>query len=270
MNRNRLRHFSDPKGYVRSVRIDRTRAHAPDRYPLSLPALRGVEQIALHPQVTFFIGENGSGKSTLIEAIAVAWGLNPEGGSRNFGFATRASHSSLSECTVLAKSPYRPQDAFFFRAESYFNVATEIERLDIDEEDLKCKSPKIIDSYGGRSLHEQSHGESFFALLMKRFHGNSLLILDEPEAALSPTRQMAMLARMHQLVGEGSQLIIATHSPILMAYPGALIFELSDRGVRSVQYLETEHYSVTKRFLNDTEAAIAEVLGPAAKNNSRD
>jgi len=186
-------------------------------FPRALPAGRSLHSLALHPAVTFVIGENGSGKSTLLEAIAVAWGLNPEGGTRNFSFQTRGSHSSLHEKLTLVKSYRRPKDGFFLHAESFFNLATDIERMDAEI----ARAPPIINSYGGRSLHEQSHGESFFALLTKWFGGQGFYVLDEPEAALSPSRQLAMIARIHQLVQARSQFIIATHSPILMAYPDA-------------------------------------------------
>lgn len=235
------------QGYVREVRLNWERVERKHSYPFSLPAVRNLERLALDPEVTFLIGENGSGKSTLIEAIAVAWGFNAEGGSQNFQFGTRASHSSLSECLTLVKGVHRPTDGFFLRAESFFNVASEVERLDVA-------------GYGARSLHEQSHGESFMALLTTRFRGKGLYVLDEPEAALSPTHQMAMLSRMRQLVVQQSQFIIATHSPILMAYPGAQILELSADGIKSVLYAETEHYIVTKEFLNNPERILSILL----------
>ena len=152
------------QGYVREVRLNWEGVERKYSYPLSLPAIRGLERLALDPKVTFLIGENGSGKSTLIEAIAVAWGFNAEGGSKNFQFGTRASHSSLSECLTLIKGVSRPTDGFFLRAESFFNVASEVERLDVS-------------GYGARSLHEQSHGESFMALLTTRFRGEGLYVL---------------------------------------------------------------------------------------------
>ena len=244
------------QGYVREVRMNWDRVERKKSYPFSLPAIRGLEHLTLNPGVTFVIGENGCGKSTLVEAIAVAWGFNPEGGSKNFQFGTRTSHSSLSDCLTLVKGVYRPTDGYFLRAESFFNVASEIERL--DEED---GGPPIINSYGGVSLHEQSHGESFMALLTHRLGGKGLYILDEPEAALSPTRQMAMLARMHHLLAVQSQFIIATHSPILMAYPGATILELSADGIKQVSYTETEHYTVTKEFLNNPDRMLSILLG---------
>lgn len=222
-----------------------------DSYPFSLPAVRNLDVLPLHPAVTFFVGENGSGKSTLLEAIAIAWGFNPEGGTRNFNFATHHSHSELHEFIRLSRGFVRPRDGFFLRAESFFNVATEIERL----------GPEVIHSYGSRSLHEQSHGESFVALMLNRFRGNGLYILDEPEAALSPTRQMTMIARMHELVGQQSQFIIATHSPIIMAYPNAQILLIDATGIKPVQYTETEHFLLTRDFLNRYEKYIRELVG---------
>lgn len=225
-------------------------------YPFALPVLKGFDSLEFHPNVTFFVGENGAGKSTLIEALAVAWGFNAEGGSKNFGFSTVNAHSNLHKHLRLAKGPKRSKDGFFLRAESYFNVATAIDNLDSDP----APSPKIIGAYGGKSLHHQSHGESFFALLENRFRGNGLYILDEPEAALSPSRQMSMLVRMHDLVGLNSQLIIATHSPILMAYPNAWIYEIGSAGIHRVEYEETEHYQLTKSFLNRHQIMLEQLL----------
>ena len=238
----------DAKHYLLEVRLLRDKVPAFDQFPFSLPAVRKLDTLILHPSVTFIVGENGSGKSTLLEAIAVVLGFNSEGGSRNFNFATRASHSDLHTFLRLSKGIRRPRDGFFLRAESFFNVATEIEHLDDGP-----GGPPIIDSYGRRSLHEQSHGESFFALLMNRFGGNGLYILDEPEAALSPSRQMAMISRMRDLIQDRSQLIIATHSPIIMAYPDAQIFMLSPDGIKKVGYTETDHFRVTREFLNNHE-----------------
>lgn len=236
---------ADP--YVRAIKLRRDKIASFDQYPFSLPVVRHLEDLELHPAVTFLVGENGSGKSTLLEAVAVAWGFNPEGGTRNFRFQTRGSHSVLHEYLTLIKGVRRPRDGFFLRAESFFNLATEIERLDEEP----APGPLIIDSYGGRSLHEQSHGESFLALMMNRFSGQGFYVLDEPEAALSPSRQLAVLSRMHDLVKARSQLVIATHSPILMAYPSAWIYEISATELRRVSYERTEHYVVTRRFLND-------------------
>jgi predicted ATPase len=233
--------------YLREVLLKRQQIPNYDSYPFSIPAVRKLRKLIFHPDVTFIVGENGCGKSTLLEAIAIAWGFNPEGGTINFRFSTAASHSDLHKHLRLVKSFRRPKDGFFLRAESFFNVATDIERLDAEP----SFGPPVINSYGRRSLHEQSHGESFLALLLHRFGGNGLYVLDEPEAALSPTRQLSVLRIIHQLVLKNSQFIIATHSPILMAYPGAKILLLDDAGFSQIRYEETSHYTLTKDFMNN-------------------
>lgn len=246
----------DAEHYLLEVKLKRDKVASFDQYPFSLPVVRHLHALELHPKVTFIIGENGSGKSTLLEAIATAWGFNPEGGTKNFRFQTRASHSTLHEHITLVKGIRRSKDGFFLRAESFFNVATEIERL--DEEG---GGPPIINSYGGVSLHQQSHGESFFALMMHRFGGNALYVLDEPEAALSPQRQLAMIVRLHQLVQSHSQFVIATHSPLLMAYPDACIYQIDDNGLQPIDYEQTEHYTVTKAFIMNPRRQLDRLLG---------
>ena len=245
-------HALPAEHYVLEVKLRRDKVASFDLYPFSLPAIRNLNTLELHPAATFIVGENGSGKSTLLEAIAVAAGFNAEGGTKNFRFQTRGSHSLLHEHIRLIKSGRRARDGFFLRAESFFNVATEIERLDYEP----SFGPPVIDSYGGRSLHEQSHGESFFALMNNRFGGQGFYVLDEPEAALSPTKQLAMISRMHQLVQDRSQFVIATHSPILMAYPNAWIYQITARGLERVALEDTEHFVVAKRFLNDPKAQV--------------
>lgn len=242
--------------YVLEIKLRRDKVPDFGHFPFSLPAISKLDSLKLHPKVTFIVGENGSGKSTLLEATAVAFGLNPEGGTKNFRFSTRASHSALHACLRLIKTAQRARDSFFLRAESFFNVATEIENLDA----APSFGPPIIDSYGGHSLHEQSHGESFFALMNNRFGGKGFYILDEPEAALSPSRQMAMLRRMHALVGDRSQFLVATHSPILMAYPDAWIYKITPQGLQRATLQETDHYVVAKRFLNDPAGEVARLL----------
>ena len=180
----------------------------------------------------------------------MACGFNAEGGSKNFRFGTRESHSELYRYLRIAKGLARPQDGFFLRAESFFNVATEIEKLGVDR------------SYGDRPLHEQSHGEAFLALMLNRFHGEGLYLLDEPEAALSPSRQLSVLTRIHDLVQARSQFIIATHSPILMAYPDAYIYVFSNKGIERVAYQDTEHYRVTKDFLEKPQRMLHFLLAP--------
>ncbi len=238
------------------VRLERERVSSFDEYPFALGVIQHLHEIRLHPGVTFLIGENGCGKSTLLEAIAVAWGLNAEGGSRSYRFDTRRSHSILHEYLRLSRGVRRARDAYFLRAESYFNVATEIERLDEDD----SPAARIGPAYGPRALHEQSHGESFLSLLINRFRPNGLYLLDEPEAALSPNRQMAAMSRIYDLVLQGSQFIIATHSPILMAFPDALIYQLDEDGIAEVKYTDTEHYVITKSFLNDHERMLSILL----------
>ncbi|MFB5269414.1 AAA family ATPase [Paenibacillus enshidis] len=243
--------------FLRKIGLDRSRVPSFAEYPFHLGPIRNLKELPFDPGVTYIVGENGMGKSTLLEAIAVAWGFNAEGGTKNFSFSTQATHSELHEYVRLVRGTRRARDGFFFRAESYYNVATNIDEMDREP----CAGPSIKASYGGKSLHEQSHGESFFAAFMNRFGGNGLYILDEPEAALSPLRQMAMLARIHELVRQNSQFIISTHSPILMAYPGARIYNLHPDGIEIKALEETDHYIIMKEFLNNKEKMIRELFG---------
>jgi len=249
--------LAEPGPNLIAVTLMRDWVESFDVYPFNLPVIGGLDRLEFHPKVTYFIGENGSGKSTLLEAIAVAVGFNPEGGSRNFSFATRESHSALFKCIRLTFGAMRPKrpDGFFLRAETFYNVASEIDRLDREP-----GGRPVIDSYGGVSLHDQSHGESFFAVLMNRFRGSGLYLLDEPESALSPSRQMSLLTLMHDLLRRGSQFIIATHSPIVMAYPESRIFLFSTAGIQPVEYHETENYKVTKAFLSRKDQMLRELL----------
>lgn len=245
--------------YLKQVSLKKDTIESFDQYPFSIPAVKHLDAIKFQSEVVFFVGENGCGKSTILEAIAVALGFNPEGGTKNFNFDTHESHSPLHKHLRLAKSFAKPKDGFFLRAESYFNVASNIEALD-NEPSYGLNLPPVKDSYGGVSLHEQSHGESFLALILHRFGGKGMYLLDEPEAALSPMRQLAVLTRMKQLVDDESQFIIATHSPILLAYPGATIFQIDESGIKEVSYKETEHYVVTKAFLDNPERMISEMF----------
>jgi len=242
--------------FVREVSLKRERAGDLGRYPFNIAAIRNLGVLQLHPDVTFFVGENGSGKSTLLEGIALAVGFGPEGGTRNMRFQTASTTSPLFQALKVVRSFAKPRDYYFLRAESFFNVATEIRKLDEEP----SFSPPIGPSYGSRGLHEQSHGESFMALLVKKLRGGGLYLFDEPEAALSPNRQMAALTAIHQLVQEGSQLIIATHSPILLAYPRAKILLFDASGMSEVKYEDTEHFAVTRDFLNHYPRRLEQLL----------
>lgn len=243
--------------YLRGVRFSPGAAQTD--YSFALPAVQALAHsggMRFSQPVTFLVGENGAGKSTLLEAVAAAWGFNPEGGSRNFRFSTASTHAQLYRALVLQRGARRPRDGFFLRAESFYNIATEVERL---EKILPDGS--MLEAYGGKSLHEQSHGESFLALMLHRFRGRGLYLLDEPEAALSPARQLALLAALDDLVKKGSQFLIATHSPLLLAYPRAEIFVLDGARVAKTPYRETEPYLLTKRFLDAPERMLRELLG---------
>jgi predicted ATPase len=236
--------------YVTGIKLAKT--VPADSYLGDLPVVKHLRNIDLLPickRVTFFVGENGIGKSTLTEAIAVSMGFNPEGGTANFNFSTKDSHSELYRYLTVCKGVKRHKDGFFLRAESFYNVATNIDEMDSEP----SYGPPVISSYGNVSLHKQSHGESFMALVENRFGGNGLYILDEPEAALSPMRLLRLMFYMDDLVKRDSQFIISTHSPILMAFPDAEVFELSEDGINTVLYQETEHFRVTKQFVNAPE-----------------
>ena len=233
--------------YIKGIRLS---SIPHNEYPFNIPAVRHLKKtggITLDKPVTFLVGENGTGKSTLIEAIAVAMGFNAEGGSRDFYFNTRKTHSDLYEHLQIIKS-VRPYDGFFLRAESFYNTASYLEEN------------STLLRYGGVSFHEQSHGESFLSLEINRFDGNGLYILDEPEAALSPQRLMSLIVAIDELVKKNSQFIIATHSPILMAYPNSEILQFTEAGIDKVSYRETEHYKITKQFIDTPERMIKYLL----------
>ena len=223
-------------------------------YFSQIPAIRSLRELNFSSPVTFFVGENGTGKSTLLEAIAVEYGFNPEGGSRNFQFSTQDSHSSLHQLLSFQRGPIRPKDGFFLRAESFYNLATQVDSYAHGEKGY-------YSYYGGKSLHQQSHGESFFSLLKNRFWGQGLYLLDEPESALSPQRQLAVLSLLYDLAREDSQLIIATHSPILLALPGAVIYSFDEGKVKPISYEETQAYEITHLFLTRREQMLAQLLG---------
>jgi len=232
--------------FLRNVILMRDQIEDATVYPFDIPAVQALDGLALSA-VTYFVGENGSGKSTILEALAVASGFNAEGGTINFNFATRRSESALHRYLRVART-HRPKTGFFLRAESFYNVATEIERLGVAQ------------AYGDRPLHDQSHGESFLSLMKHRFNAEGLYILDEPEAALSPQRQLSFLVRLHELVTQGSQFIIATHSPMVLAYPGATIYFVDATGISPVQYDDLEHVQLTRAFMNDRERFLRRLL----------
>jgi predicted ATPase len=246
---------------ISDVRLRRQAVPSFDRYPFSLPAVRGLHRLQFHPSVTYFVGENGSGKSTLLEALAVACGFNPEGGAlHEVEFATRESHSGLHRWLEVDLPSRLSMRGYFLRAESFYNVATAVERQD-EEEWMKALPRRNRDRYGGRALHEQSHGEAFLALFEHRLHGEMLVLMDEPEAALSPIRQMSFLTLLHRHVRAGAQFVIATHSPIVLAYPDAWIYQFGEGGVRRTEYEETEHYQVYRDFLQNRELSLRVLLG---------
>jgi len=226
------------ENFLLSIALKEEKIDDFETFPFSLPVVKNLERTLLHPHVTYIVGENGSGKSTLLEAIAISQGFNPEGGTTNFNFSTHSSHSKLHEYLRIAKAAKKPQTGFFLRAESFYNVATEIENLGVE------------DSYGEKPLHQLSHGEAFLALMQNRFGDNGLYILDEPEAALSPNRQMSVLTLIHDLVKQGSQFIISTHSPVLLAYPSSTIYQIDEQGLQEIDYERTETYKISERFLN--------------------
>lgn len=220
-------------------------------HPWDLPLVSALQAgLELHPKVTYIVGENGSGKSTLVEGVALAAGMNPEGGSRNFSFSTRNSHSALGRALPVVRGARRPRTDFFLRAESFFTAATYLESLE----------DGALDAYGGRSLHEQSHGESFLTVIVNRFGPDGLYLLDEPEAALSTQNCLTLVRRIHELALEGSQFVIATHSPLVLAYPDALIYECDATGVRAIDYEDAQPVRLTKSFLENRERFLADLL----------
>ncbi len=238
--------------FLTSIELDR----AGDGYPSDIPAIRALERgLEIHPKVTFLVGENGTGKSTLLEGLADKWGFAKESGNRSRMFGTRDYDTVLAPALRLARTSARPWDGFFLRAESFYNFATEMDEL---ETQPFCASG--YSSFGGKSLHERSHGEAFLTVFLERLGGHGFYLLDEPEAALSPTRQMAFLVRLHDLANDFSQLVIATHSPIILSYPDSIIYELSDAGIERVSYRDSQPYQVTSRFLKNPEAMLKRLL----------
>ena len=219
-------------------------------HPYNLTWIQSFRKFHFSKKVTFLVGENGTGKSTFLEAIAVNLGFNAEGGTKNFRFATKSTHSNLHARLKIAKSVKHQSDGFFFRSETYYNLATEIDNLD----EAPAGSPFIRDSYGGISLHRKSRGESILALALHRFHSDGVYLLDEPESGLSITSQIALLHRISQLTSSGAQFIIATHSPFLLCLPESLIYSFDSEKLELVDYQSTTSYLLCKRFLLSPES----------------
>ena len=216
-------------------------------YLKEIKAFQNVDRIDFKNPITFFIGENGSGKSTLLEAIAIAHGFNPEGGTKNYSFSTQDTHSELCDAITIGKGARKEEWGYFLRAESFYNVATQEEKY----ADFKHPS---------KEYHKKSHGESFLTLLQNNIAANGLYFFDEPEAALSPQRQLTLLMEIYKSAKEGAQFFIVTHSPILLGTPNAEIFSFDNGSIRSCSYEETESYRVTEMFINNRQGLLSRLL----------
>lgn len=228
--------------FLRNVFIDWSRVAD---YTQNITALHSFDTLEFHKPITFFTGENGSGKSTLLEAIAVAYGFNPEGGTKNYRFYTKDTHSSLHEGIHMSRGPYQPACSYFLRAESFYNVAT--------------KAEDYYATYQGKALHSCSHGESFLSFIQS-FQDVGLFLLDEPEAALSIQRQLALLIQLTTMAKEGSQFLIATHSPILLGVPDAQILNFDDGMIEEITYEQTASYQITEMFINNRDYMLDKLL----------
>jgi predicted ATPase len=233
--------------HIRGISIDWNKV-APYSYLREIPSIAGVNHLEFHKPITFFVGENGSGKSTILEAIAIAYGFNPEGGTRNYSFSIYDSHSELCSAIRLSRGCKKAGWGYFLRAESFYNVAT--------AEEEYSKEPGGVP----QDFHQKSHGESFLAMVQSNFKGNGVYLLDEPEAALSPQRQLTLLLEIVGCANEDSQFIIVTHSPILLGIPGAEILSFDDGEIHPCEYEETDSYQVTEMFINNREQILKRLL----------
>jgi predicted ATPase len=232
---------------IRSVKVDWEDVEDPEVYPFNIPAIKSIQNLPLDPKITIFIGENGSGKSTLLEGIAIAVGFSAEGGFLSHRASTEDTHSKLHEFLTVYRGLNRPSpQSFFLRAETLYNIATYSKHVD--------PTPGVLSQ-----LHNVSHGEGFLKAL-SYIQKEALVILDEPESALSPQRQLALIIRLNQMIKNNCQIIIASHSPILLAFPNALLYEFSEQGINQVTYKETEHYRITRDFLANPETFLHHLL----------
>jgi len=239
--------------FIHNIQIDWNKIEQ-DSYLQDIASIKKFDTLEFNKNITFFVGENGTGKSTLLEAIAVAYGFNPEGGTMNYRFSTYDDVSELSSAIRMIKGFKRPKSNYFFRAESFFNVASKAE-------DYRDDTPKEVyyAKYGGKSLHEQSHGESFLEFFQS-FGNEGIYIMDEPEAALSPQRQLSLFIKISKMAENGSQFIIATHSPILLGIPNADIISFDEGGLHACEYEETESYQIMEMFINNRDILINRLL----------
>ena len=245
---------------LKKISLLRDRITDSAAYPFCVPTISRLEEIILHSRICFFTGENGSGKSTLLEAIAAHYGFGREGGNRNFSNDSTESNHSIDPLGKALRLSFdkRTGKGFFLRAESFFNVASHIDELDKEPSD----SPPIITFYGNQSLHERSHGETFFTLLNHKFRRNGLFLLDEPEAALSPQRQLSFLVLIHDVLKKykDAQFIISTHSPVLLGFPKAQILSFDEGTIHEIEYEKTEPFQIVRQFLNNREDILEELF----------
>lgn len=233
--------------FIQRIEIDWNRIDK-SSYLRDIEAISGVERLEFNNPITFFVGENGSGKSTLLEAVAISYGFNPEGGTKNYNFSTYDSHSDLCNAMRVVKGYRKAEWGYFLRAESFYNVATKEE----DYADIAHPSEKY---------HEKSHGESFLAIAQSQLKPKGVYILDEPEAALSPQRQITLLLEICESAKKGSQFFIVTHSPILLGIPDAEILTFDDGKIHACAYEETDSYQVTEMFINNRKQILDRLLG---------
>lgn len=234
-------------GFIEKVILQHNMIKDYEKHPFNLPYIKQIQSLDLHENVTFFVGENGAGKSTLLEAIAISLGFSIEGGTKSIHFKTHKNNSPLHKYLKIIKTHRIASDFHFLRAESLYNILTYLEGLAKEEP----PESNFMKRYRGMSLHNYSHGETFLIIILEVLKGNGLYIFDEPVEALSPNRQMSILTAIHNLVKKKSQFIIATHSPILLSYPNAIIYKFDETGISKINYEETESFIVSKIFIND-------------------